>query len=219
MLLKHKPKSQRLEKITEYENHARSKGFQWIAGVDEAGRGPLAGPVVAAACIIPEGIYLEGINDSKQLTAAQRDKFYEEIQKNPAILSGVGIEEAALIDQINVLQATFYAMVAAVSALSQKPDYILVDGPHIPSFGTDCRIPAQGIVDGDTLSQSIMAAAIIAKCSRDRMMLKFHDQWPEYGFKEHKGYGTPKHLAALRIHGPCPIHRRSFEPVKILLKG
>jgi ribonuclease HII len=214
MPVKQKPKNRRLEQITRCEKQAQSKGFSVIAGVDEAGRGPLAGPVVAAACIIPEGVYFEGINDSKQLTPEARERLYEAIQQNPQVLSGVGVVEAVLIDQINVLQATFYAMVAAVAALRQKPEYVLVDGPYTPDFG----VPSEGIVDGDTLSQSIMAAAIIAKCTRDRMMVKFHDRWPEYGFNAHKGYGTPQHLAALQLHGPCPIHRRSFEPVRVLTK-
>jgi len=211
MVLKNKPlrKNQRLEALTKYEKQARAKGYQLIAGVDEAGRGPLAGPVVAAACIIPEGIYFEGINDSKQLSPEQRERLYEAIRQNPDILSGVGVVDAILIDQINILQATFYAMVAAVAALRQKPDYVLVDGPYIPNFD----IPAEGIIEGDTLSQSIMAAAIIAKCTRDRMMVKFDEQWPQYGFKRHKGYGTPEHLAALQLHGPCSIHRKTFQPI------
>lgn len=210
MPVKSKPKKQRLEVLTKYEMSARSKGYLMIAGVDEAGRGPLAGPVVAAACVIPEGLYLDGINDSKQLTAEQREQLYKAMQQNPDIISGVGVVEAILIDQINILQATFYAMVAAVAALRHKPDYILVDGPYTPKFDA----PSEGIVDGDALSQSIMAASIIAKCTRDQMMQNFHDRWPEYGFSQHKGYGTPQHLAALKMYGPCPIHRKSFGPVK-----
>lgn len=208
MVLKNKPlrKNQRLETLTEYEQRARTKGYQLIAGVDEAGRGPLAGPVVAAACIIPEGVYFKGINDSKQLSPEQRERLYEAIRQNPDILSGIGVVDAILIDQVNILQATFYAMVAAVAALKKKPDYLLVDGPYLPNFD----IPAEGIVEGDTFSQSIMAAAIIAKCTRDQMMIKFDEQWPEYGFKRHKGYGTKEHLAALQLHGPCSIHRQTF---------
>jgi len=207
-------KNLRPETFTQFENQLRStKGYQVIAGVDEAGRGPLAGPVIAAACIIPEGIRFKGINDSKKLTPEERYRFYEAIQQNLSVFLGVGVVEAPLIDDINILQATFCAMRAAVSALPQKPDYIVVDGPYIPQFD----IPAEGIIKGDTLSRSIMAAAIIAKCTRDRMMMEFHDQWPEYGFKDHKGYGTPQHLLALKIHGPCPIHRKSFTPVKALI--
>lgn len=203
-------KRARLEKITQFETRARLQGRCLIAGIDEAGRGPLAGPVVAAACIIPEGFYFEGINDSKQLTKEQREQFYKEISQHPDVLAGVGIVEAIIIDQINILQATFQAMIAAILNLRQKPDYLLVDGPYLPKTG----IPGEGIIDGDTLSQSIMAAAIIAKCTRDRMMVEFDKKWPQYGFKNHKGYGTPEHLSCLQLYGPCPIHRKTFHPVK-----
>jgi len=213
------PKQQRLETarlktLTVYEQRARSQGYKTIAGVDEAGRGPLAGPVVAAACILPENFYLPGINDSKKLTAEQRERLYEMIKENPEILSGVGIVEALIIDQINILQATFQAMVAAVLQLQQKPDYILIDGNQIPK-SLQLEMPCEGIVQGDSLSQSIMAAGIIAKVTRDKIMLEHHKTWPDYGFKDHKGYGTEKHLEKLRELGPCPLHRRSYEPVKM----
>ncbi len=201
------PQSQQL-KI--FEKQARASGFVSIAGIDEAGRGPLAGPVVAAACILPPDIRLKGINDSKKLTAAEREALYARIQDNPAILSGVGIIDVLMIDQINILRATLQAMIGAIAALPKAPDFILVDGIHLPP--TD--IPGKAIIDGDNLSQSIMAAAIIAKCTRDLLMLKLHEQYPQYGFKSHKGYGTPEHLKALREHGPCAIHRKSFAPVK-----
>lgn len=199
---------QQLLKI--YEQRARARGYRCIAGVDEAGRGPLAGPVVAAACILPEDIELPGINDSKKLTAQQRERLYRQIEENPAILKGVAVVEAVIIDQVNILQATLLAMIAAIAKLSQKPDYVLVDGNRLPSL----EMPAEAIVQGDTLSQSIMAAAILAKVTRDRMMIEYDRVWPGYGFADHKGYPTPGHLEMLKKLGPCAIHRKSYEPVK-----
>jgi ribonuclease HII len=207
----------RLRKLTAYEQRARSQGYKSIAGVDEAGRGPLAGPVVAAACIFPENLYLPGINDSKKLTAEERERLYQSIMENPEILSGIGIVEALMIDQINILQATFQAMVAAIFELNQKPDYILFDGNQFPK-SLQLEIFCEGIVEGDSLSQSVMAAGILAKVTRDKIMLEHHKTWPGYSFDEHKGYGTEKHLARLKELGPCPIHRRSYEPVKMALK-
>ncbi len=207
----------RLKKLTAYEQRARSQGYKSIAGIDEAGRGPLAGPVVAAACIFPENFYLPGINDSKKLTAEERERLYHLIMENPEILSGVGIVDALMIDQINILQATFQAMAAAILQLKQKPDYILFDGNQFPK-SLQLEIFCEGIVEGDSLSQSVMAAGILAKVTRDKMMLEYHKTWPGYGFDEHKGYGTQKHLENLKALGPCPIHRRSYEPVKLALK-
>lgn len=202
--------SRRLDQLTIFEKKARTKGFLCIAGVDEAGRGPLAGPVVAAACILPEALFLRGIDDSKKLTPEERESLYEKIKENPEIHYGIGIVSSLIIDQINILRATMAAMVAAVKQLQKKPDYILVDGNQLPSFD----VPCEGIVAGDTLSQSIMAASIIAKYTRDQIMLQCHLEWPQYGFKAHKGYGTPQHLEALKLHGPCPIHRKTFKPVR-----
>ena len=202
----------RLHSLTTYERRAQKEGYCCVAGVDEAGRGPLAGPVVAAACVIPEEIYLEGIDDSKKLSAQKREKLYAQIIENPHILHAVEVVDALIIDQINILQATFRAMVAAVLKLSKKPDFLLVDGTHLPSF----EIPARGIIAGDSLSQSIMAAAIIAKYTRDQLMIAYHEKWPSYGFATHKGYGTEKHFEALKLYGPCPIHRKSFYPIKEL---
>ncbi len=194
-----------------WEEQARKKGFQRIAGVDEAGRGPLAGPVVAAACVFSEGVYVEGVDDSKSLSPAKRFKLYETLIHHPDIDYAVGIIEPPIIDEINILQATFQAMVIAIASLKQRPDYVLVDGPYTPTFGTpDTPIPAEGIIDGDSLVFSISAASIIAKETRDRIMRDHHLAWPQYGFHRHKGYGTAQHLAALALHGPCPIHRRSF---------
>ncbi len=204
----------RLKTLTAYERRARGQGYKWVAGVDEAGRGPLAGPVVAAACILPEDFHLPGINDSKKLTAEERERLYDKIKENPAILSGIGIVEALIIDQINILQATFQAMVAAILQLAQKPDYILIDGNQLPRLDMRC----EAIVEGDTLSQSIMAASILAKVTRDKIMLEHHKVWPAYGFKENKGYPTEKHRECLKNLGPCPIHRMSYEPVKLARK-
>lgn len=203
----------RLKKLSAYERKARSQGYQQVAGVDEAGRGPLAGPVIAAACILPEGLYLPGIDDSKKLSAEQRDRLYQTIMENPAILSGVGIVEVLIIDQVNILQATLRAMIAAVLQLRSPPDYVLVDGNRLPPL----EMPGEAIVHGDALSQTIMAAAILAKVTRDRIMKELHSQWPEYGFAEHKGYPTAKHLEALRRLGPCPAHRLSYEPVRMAI--
>lgn len=207
----------RLKRLTAYERRARSQGYRLIAGIDEAGRGPLAGPVVAAACVLPEDLHLQGIKDSKLMTAEEREALYEKIRQNPAILSGVGIVEALIIDQINILRATFQAMAAALAQLPEKPDYALIDGNQLPPQLVH-TLPCEGIVEGDTLSQSIMAAAILAKVTRDRIMLEHHKTWPEYGFAEHKGYSTPKHMELLKKLGPCPIHRMTFEPVRMAIK-
>lgn len=202
----------RLRWLCVFEEEARKKGYRVIAGVDEAGRGPLAGPVVAAACILPENLLIEGVDDSKKLTAGKRLRVFDRITQDSSILYAIGIVESEVIDQINILQATFQAMLAAVVGLSQKPDYVLVDGHLLPPF----QIPAQGIIKGDSLSQSIAAASIIAKETRDRLMIAHHRSFPQYGFDRHKGYGTAQHLEALALHGPCPIHRLSFEPLKVL---
>lgn len=204
----------RLKKLMAFEERARSQGYKWIAGIDEAGRGPLAGPVVAAACMIPENCYLPGINDSKKLTEQERERLYQLIRENPEILSGVGIVEAVIIDQINILQATFRAMAAAILQLKQRPDYILFDGNQFPK-SMHLEFVCEGIVQGDSLSLSVMAAGILAKVTRDKMMREYHKTWPGYGFDEHKGYGTEKHMKRLKELGPCPIHRMSYEPVKL----
>lgn len=203
-------KPARLSKITRFETAAKLQGFSKIAGVDEAGRGPLAGPVVAAACILPEGFYLPKINDSKMLSPEEREKMFLKLTTHPDISFGVGVIEAFIIDQVNILQATLQAMAAAILCLREAPDFVLVDGNQAPPISMPCQL----IVKGDTLSQSIMAAAIIAKVTRDRKMVEYDKEWPQYGFASHKGYSTPEHLAALKEWGPCPLHRQSFEPVK-----
>jgi ribonuclease HII len=196
----------RLKSLYKYEKRAYSEGFQVIAGVDEAGRGPLAGPVVAAACILPKNFLLEGIDDSKKLTPAKRESLYQTLTTHPQIVYAIGILDHAAIDAINIYQATIQAMLKAIEGLSLRPDLLLVDGMGLPH----AEIPSWKIIEGDALSLSIAAGSIIAKVTRDRMMEEYHRQWPEYGFKQHKGYGTPAHLQALEKHGPCPIHRRSF---------
>ncbi|MBY0529372.1 MAG: ribonuclease HII [Rhabdochlamydiaceae bacterium] len=201
---------ERLKKLCLIEAQVRSQGFRAIAGVDEAGRGPLAGPVVAAACILPDGLFLEGIDDSKKLSAKERFVLFEKIKCHPAVHYSIGIVDALIIDQVNILQATFQAMLLAISALQLKPDFLLVDGNKLPST----ELPAQAIVKGDSRCQSIAAASILAKETRDSLMLTYHEKWPEYNFSKHKGYGTKEHLLAIEKYGPCPIHRMSFEPLK-----
>jgi ribonuclease HII len=180
-----------------------------IAGVDEAGRGPLAGPVVAAAVILPNRCELPNLNDSKKLSPAQREALYPLIRRQ-ALAIGVGIVEAAEIDRINIRQASFAAMRQALGGLNVMPAHVLVDGYPIPEG------PASqtGIIGGDGKSAHIAAASIIAKVTRDALMLELDRQFPAYGFSRHKGYGTPEHLDALKRHGPCPFHRRSFSPVR-----
>jgi ribonuclease HII len=193
-----------------YERAAVRHGARIVAGVDEAGRGPLAGPVVAAAVILPDGYKLRGLNDSKQLTAEQRDVFFQTLTTDPGVHYGVGIVDSEWIDRINILQATHRAMAEALRRLPVQPDHVLVDGLPVKSL----TIPQTALVKGDARSFSIAAASVIAKVTRDRLMLELHARYPVYGFDQHKGYPTPDHLAALRAHGPCPEHRRTFGPVR-----
>ena len=179
-----------------------------IAGVDEAGRGPLAGPVVAAAVILPKNHSIEGLIDSKKLTAKKREKLYKEITN--ICDYGIGIVSHRTIDKINVLQATFKAMRVAILNLKQKPDNTLIDGYGLP----DQVIRNEGVIGGDNLIECISAASIIAKVTRDELMLKIDDIFPEYGFAKHKGYGTKAHMKNLNIYKACPIHRKTFSPVK-----
>lgn len=193
----------RLEGMREFEN--KYSDLAYIAGLDEAGRGPLAGPVVAAAVILPKDIFLPFLNDSKKVTEKRRDILFGEIKQN-AIAYGIGIASNTLIDEINILQATYEAMREAINALSTRPDILLVDAIHIP--GIDIR--QVGIVKGDAKSVNIAAASIIAKVTRDRLMAEYDKIYPEYGFASNKGYGTAAHIAALKEYGPCEIHRKSF---------
>lgn len=200
----------RLNTLIKYEEEARSEGFRCIAGLDEAGRGPLAGPVVAAACIIPEGVFFPGINDSKKLTPLQRERLFAQITGHETVVYAIEWVSSLEIDRVNIFQATVMAMLQAVAKLSSIPDCLLVDGMQLPHP----IIPVKKIIEGDVKSQSIAAASILAKVTRDRLMEELDTHWPQYGFKKHKGYGTAFHLEALATHGPCPIHRRSFEPIK-----
>lgn len=185
----------------------------YIAGVDEVGRGPLAGAVVAAAVILDPARPIYGLTDSKLLTEKKREQLYIEIQAH-ALAWAVGRAEVDEIDSINILQASFVAMQRAVAALAIQPHKVLVDGNKAPKFAC----PAQAIIKGDLTEPAISAASIIAKVTRDREMVALHQQYPMYGFAAHKGYGTALHLSALQEHGPCPLHRRSFAPVREVLE-
>lgn len=193
----------------EIEHRFHKDGTDPVAGVDEAGRGPLAGPVVAAAVILPSGSAIDGLNDSKKLTAKSRDRLYHEITDHPRIHWGVGIAEVDEIDRLNILRATHVAMERAVSELSVVPSMCLIDGLPVPCF----PYPSHAVVKGDSISLSIAAASIVAKVTRDRIMSRLDAEYPQYGFANHQGYGTRRHLAALERHGPCPHHRMSFRPV------
>jgi ribonuclease HII len=201
----------------EFEQTLWQQGVPRVAGVDEAGRGPLAGPVVAAAAILPSGwaetglpAELAGLNDSKQLTETRREKYFEFLTRCAEVEFGIALVEAGVIDQINILQATHRAMNDALARLNPMPPHALVDGRPVKTL----RVPQTAIVKGDARSYSIAAASVLAKVTRDRLMLEYHVRFPEYGFDEHKGYGTEKHLTAIARHGPCPIHRKSFAPLK-----
>jgi len=193
----------------DHENTLRASGFRLIAGIDEAGRGPLAGPVSVAAVILPEGFTHAVLNDSKQLTEAKRERLYDELTGNPSIRWHCVSIAADEIDRINILQATWEGMRRAALALQPLPDAVLIDGKPVKHY----PLHQLALVKGDSLSYSIAAASIIAKVTRDRFMVALARQHPEYGFEIHKGYPTPAHLAALKKHGPCPQHRRSFRPV------
>ncbi len=191
------------------ERALRARGFSLVAGVDEAGRGPLAGPVVAAAVILTEDLELEGVTDSKKLTAPKRESWHRILTSRADICWAVGQASVEEIDSLNILRATHLAMARAVEALSARPDHALVDGLPVRGLPVDHT----AVVSGDTLCLSIAAASILAKVTRDRLMTDLDALYPQYGFARHKGYGVRQHLEALRIHGPCPVHRRSFAPV------
>jgi len=200
-----------------FEKEWSLRGCSPVAGVDEAGRGPLAGPVVAAAVVLPEAWYeqglppeLDGLDDSKKLTVSQREGFFAQLTSLTEVRYGIAWEEAEVIDQINILQATHRAMNKALANLPSPPEHVLVDGTPVKSMA----IRHTALVKGDARSYSIAAASVLAKVTRDRFMLEYDRQWPVYGFAGHKGYGTRQHLAALTQHGPCPIHRRTFAPLR-----
>lgn len=191
-----------------YESLVRKAGYRVIAGVDEAGRGPLAGPVVAAAVILPEGMVLDGVRDSKEMTERAREKSFCLIREK-AVAVSVGVVSASDIDRTDILRASLEAMKRAILSLAPRPDFCLVDGIHpVP-----VPVPYRCLKKGDRLSHSISAASVVAKVYRDRIMCSFHERFPVYGFPENKGYGTAQHLAALRAHGACPIHRTTFRGV------
>ena len=201
----------------EFERVLWNRGATRVAGVDEAGRGPLAGPVVAAAAILPakwaaSGLpdELEGLNDSKQLTKAQREKFFGFLTSCGEVEFAIAQIDSIRIDEINILRATHRAMNDALAQLWPATEHALVDGRPVKTM----RVPQTAIIKGDARSYSIAAASVLAKVTRDQLMLEFDRQWPVYGFAAHKGYGTARHLAALAAHGPCPIHRKSFAPLK-----
>jgi ribonuclease HII len=191
------------------ERALRARGFLLIAGVDEAGRGPLAGPVVAAAVVLPDDFALDGLTDSKKVSAAKREKFYAILTATAEILWAVAEATVEEIDRLNILHATHLAMGRAIERLPKRADHALVDGLPVRGLTVDHT----ALVEGDSLSLSIAAASIIAKVTRDRLMVELDAQYPQYGFGRHKGYGVREHLEALRKHGPCPAHRRTFQPV------
>lgn len=200
---------ERIELLLREERQLWNAGYLHIAGIDEAGRGPLAGPVVAAACILPAKFNLPGLNDSKKLTESKRERLFQLI-KEQALGYAVGSAEPAEIDALNILQATKLAMKRAIEGLKIRPHYLLIDALELPNL----KMPQKGIIDGDALSASIAAASIVAKVSRDQLMSQLDKLYPEYGFAKNKGYGTREHLIALRRSGVSPIHRRSFAPVQ-----
>ncbi len=194
-----------LPPMLEIESRIRESGAEWIAGVDEAGRGPLAGPVVAAAVMFRPGDFHERVRDSKKIRPCERDSLYDWIRENAASV-GVGIVGPERIDEINILQATYAAMRIALASLSPAPGHIIVDGRPISFAST----PQTAVIRGDARCFSVAAASIVAKVTRDRLMTEYDRSYPEYGFDRHKGYGTRLHVAAIRAHGRCPIHRRTF---------
>ena len=189
----------------QYETEARKKGYQFVCGVDEAGRGPLAGPVCAAAVILPEGHIIEGVNDSKKLSEKKREALFDVI-KEEALSFSIAFASEKEIDEMNILQATYLAMRRAVEGLSVPADYAMIDGNRIPPL----NIPAEYVIKGDAKSMSIAAASILAKVTRDRYMLEMADKFPQYQFEKHKGYGTKLHYEMLDAYGPSPIHRQTF---------
>lgn len=193
--------------MSKYENSLREKGYRLIAGLDEVGRGPLAGPVVTASVILPPDteLVIPGVNDSKQVSASKRAKLME-IIKEKAIAYSIGMADVDMIDQINILEATKVAMKRAVEGLKIQPEVLVIDALELK----EVPLPQMKIIHGDALSVSIAAASIVAKETRDAMMVQFDEIWPQYGFASNKGYGTAAHIAALKQYGPCPIHRRSF---------
>ena len=190
----------------EFEKAAVNSGFSCMCGVDEAGRGPLAGPVCAAAVILPAGAAIEGLDDSKKLTEKKRERLYD-IIKQTAVAYSVAYGTLEEIETVNILEATYLAMNRAIEGLTVKPDFALIDGNRVPR---GIKIPCETIVKGDSKSMSVAAASVLAKVTRDRLMLEYDKKYPEYNFKKHKGYGTKEHTELIKQYGPCEIHRLSF---------
>ncbi len=201
-----KKEEQRLTKMLEIENSLKSEGYKLICGIDEAGRGPLCGPVVAAAVILKDGVLIEGVNDSKKLSEKKREELYDKIVKN-ALAIGIGISDVDIIEKVNILNATKLAMADAVKNLKINPDYVLIDGNQSV---LQILFPQKTIVKGDSTSLSIACASIIAKVTRDRLLIAYDEKYPMYGFKKHKGYGTKMHIEAIKKYGLTDIHRPSF---------
>ena len=187
------------------EQELKAQGFTCICGVDEAGRGPLCGPVFAAACILPDGLYIEGLNDSKKLTEKKREKLFD-IIKNEAVAYSIASADVEEINEMNILEAALLAMRRAIDGLGVKADFAIIDG----NIARDFPIPARAVVKGDSKSMSIAAASVLAKVARDRLCLELDRKYPQYGIAKHKGYGTKEHMDALRKYGPSPIHRKKF---------
>ena len=204
----------RHEAMYVYERAAAAAGYTLVAGVDEAGRGPLAGPVAVAAVILPQEAHLPRINDSKKLSAAVREELFTQIVAI-AISYHVALIDAETIDRMNILQATRMGMYEAIAALTPAPDEVLVDAVELPKLS----MPSQSIIKGDAKSVSIAAASILAKVTRDHLMEQYDTEYPHYGFAKHKGYGTQEHIDAIRKYGVCPIHRKSFEPIRSMLNN
>lgn len=201
-----------MNNLLEYENELYSKNITLIAGIDEVGRGPLCGPVVTCACILPVGYHLDGLNDSKKISEKKREQLYD-ILINDAVSYGIGISSPKRIDEINILEATKEAMKEAVNNLSVKPEHLLIDAVKL-----DTDIPSTSIIKGDAKSASIAAASIIAKVTRDRMMIGLGKKYPEYGFEKHKGYGTSAHIEAVKKYGVLDFYRFTFAPISDLIK-
>lgn len=198
--------------LLEYEKELYKKGIKLIAGIDEVGRGPLCGPVVTCACILPENYHLDGLNDSKKISEKKREQLYD-ILIHDAVSFGIGISSPKRIDEINILSATKEAMKEAVNNLNVKPEHLLIDAVKL-----DIDIPSTSIIKGDALSASIAAASIIAKVTRDRMMIELGEMYPEYGFEHHKGYGTKAHIDAVKKYGVLDFYRFTFAPISDLIK-
>ena len=203
---------QRLLALYDFEREAWAQGLELVAGVDEAGRGPLAGPVSVAAVILPHELELPHLNDSKKLSPERREELFAEIQEK-ALVIGTSLVDAKTIDRVNIYQATINGMYEAIFALQPEPQQVLIDAVKLEAL----TMPSRSIIKGDAKSASIAAASIIAKVKRDRLMDEYDREYPEYGFAKHKGYGTAQHLEAHRKYGPCPIHRLSFEPIRSMV--